>query len=306
MNELHEQLAQKYTLELRIDNALGAHCTDVDGPWYLCYSAMHCRIVDAAYASALTLAERACVQFHTAADQNGYARARAEAAIARYHLGQYQQALIELAACPPSEHPICTAALAMATYLNHLGQGQLMEAITAAKRGLRSLCEVDDKLSRIAWQITFQRNLVSAYHFTGDLAMARRSAQTALALADDCQTANYTLYWALYELGLLEQRAGTFDRALDLLHRAREIIQRDGPREPLWRWVIYAKGQTLRDLGRLQEAAQCYSIGGWGEGDDGPLMLWLLQGRYADICIAIEARLAAAHASSSTFEVLKC
>jgi DNA-binding SARP family transcriptional activator len=299
-----ETRARRCTLELRLDDALAAHADDAAGPWLLCYRAMHCRIADAAYASALALAERACRLFQNAADREGYARALAEAAIARYHLGQYQHALNELAACPPPESPICAAALAFAAYLNHIGQGELTPAIAAAENGLRVLNGSCDEHSRVAWQIVLHRNLVPAYHFAGNLHAARQSAATAITLAEEHASPGYTLHWALYEAGLLEQRAGAFERALGLLRRARELIERDGPREPLWRWVICAEGQTLRDLGRLDDAAQCYTLGGWGEGDDGPLMLWLLQGRLAEARIATEARLAAAHASASTFEVL--
>ncbi len=265
---------------------------------------MHRRIADAAYADALSLAERACRQFHLAGDRDGFARALAEAAIVRYHLGQHQRALDDLAACPPPACPVCAAALALAAYLNYIGQGDLPPSVAAAEHGLAALQQVQSEAGVDAWRIALHRNLVPACHFMGNLDRARRHAETALALAEQPATPGYTRHWALYEAGLLEQRAGAFDRALALLRHARELVEREGPREPLWRWAICAEGQTLRDMGRLDEAAQCYALGGWGEGDDGPLMLWLLQGRFTEARIATEARLAAALAASSTFEQL--
>ncbi|MCG8353648.1 MAG: hypothetical protein MI924_38280 [Chloroflexales bacterium] len=136
--------------------------------------------------------------------------------------------------------------------------------------------------------------------------MARQLADEALQLAEVHQIDDYHYHWILYERGLLEQRAGNFAHALQLLQQARthceHAAERNGTVSPIWRWIVAAEGHTLRDQGDLSAADACYQRSGWGEGEDGPLMLWLLQERWNEASCAAEARLTAAHASHATFE----
>jgi hypothetical protein len=148
-------------------------------PWLLCYQAMEQRLMHADHVSALRLAQVALSRFERLGDADGYARTLAEAAFARYHLGQYATALAEIAACPPPGQPACVAALALAAYINHVGINAPREAIRSAQQGLRALEDEADSRRRAVWRIVLQRNLTAAYHYTGDLAAARRVARSA-------------------------------------------------------------------------------------------------------------------------------
>jgi DNA-binding SARP family transcriptional activator len=272
-------------------------------PWLRCYRALESRIQRGDPAVALQHALTAAADFETQGDGDGYARALAEACINRYMLGQYEKALHMLAACPQPARPAARASLAFASYVNLVGQGQLDAAISAGEAGLHALASEPDTDTRIAWTIVLQRNLCPAYHFAGRLTTARAAAELAVQLAEAYRPKSHLYHWALYEYGLLEGRAGRFELALALLRQARRLIEATGCREPLWRWVVAAEGQSLRDMGQLDGAAACYNDAGWGEGDDGPLLLWLLQGRQNEARIATEARLTAALAADSAFEI---
>jgi DNA-binding SARP family transcriptional activator len=305
-----ESRAIELTLNLSIDSALTEAIDQLSAgeagslsPWLLCYQAMERRRSHGDYAGTLKLAQEAMARFERPGDRDGYARALAEATIARYHFGQYTLALAEIAACPPPQQPACVAALALAAYVNHVGINNLPEAVRAAESGLVALEAEPGTPQWRAWRVVLQRNLASAYHFQGKLTAARRAAEDALQLAEAYDANDYLYDWALYEYGLLEQRAGRLDLALDILRRARARLERSVAPAPIWRWVVAAEGHALRDLALLKEADECYRRGGWGEGDDGPLMLWLLQGRHNEARMAAEARLAAAHASAAAFEV---
>jgi hypothetical protein len=52
-------------------------------------------------------------------------RALAEAAVARYQLGQRTAALAELLACATPTEPACVAALMLATFVNAVGVDDL-------------------------------------------------------------------------------------------------------------------------------------------------------------------------------------
>src|SRR5207253_2282697 len=102
------------------------------------------------------------------------------------------------------------AALAQAGYVNLVGINALPQAIQAAERGLRAIEDEVNPARRATWRIVLQRNLVAAYHYQGDLPAARAAAD-AVARAEDQPTNSYLYDWALYEAGLLEQRAGWLD-----------------------------------------------------------------------------------------------
>ncbi len=296
------RLLQPRAAELARDLRLDSLLTDAimrlphvelcfDTPWLLCYQALECRLVRGDYVAARQLCQLALEQFERLGDTDGYAYALASVAIARYHLGQYATALAELDARPCSEDPTCRAALAFAAYLNYLGQDMLEQAIRAAHCGLHALEYESHELRRIHWRMVLQRNLVAAYHFRGELAAARRAGEEAVALAERHFATEGAYAWSLYELGLLEQRAGRLQLALTLLQRARSHLEQTTRYAVLWRWLLVAEGHTLRDTGDLEAADERYRLGGWGEGEDGPLMLWLLQGRYAEARYAAESRL---------------
>ena len=302
--------AASRVLDLHLDGALGAAIALLpdlqacrDAGYLLCYRAMEHRLVYGDYAGAVNLAQRAVARFDELGDREGRARALAEGAIARYHLGQHALALAELAACPAAHQPTVRAALCFATFLNHIGTDALAESVAAANRGLQAIA-AESRLTRaMIWRIVLQRNLAMTYHFQGDLDTARRLMEEAVYLAAQYHTGRYAYDWTLYELGLLGRRAGWLDRALSLLRTAREGIEQTTARAALWRWIVVAEGHTLRDLGQLEAAEERYRLGGWGEGDEGPLMLWLLQGRHVEARFAAEARLIAARAAASPVEV---
>jgi DNA-binding SARP family transcriptional activator len=298
-----EQQATKLALGLHVDTVLTQtidHLINADSnltaPWLLCYKAMACRF-RGEYDTALTCAQTAAAQFVRLGRRDGHARALAEVAIVRYHLGQFTSALAELAACPTPDDPICAAALWFAAYLNRMGLDMLADAINAAQQGLNALEHEPDPDRLRPWRIVLQRNLAAAYHFQGDGRAARQAAEEAVSLAEVCSHESYLYDWSLYELGVVEQRAGRLDVALAILQEVRARIERVATRTPLWRWTLVAQAHTLRDLGRLDEAAECFQCAGWGEGDEGPLMLWLLQGRRVEARCAVEAYMRAAHAS---------
>jgi DNA-binding SARP family transcriptional activator len=309
LSQLLEARAAKQVLDRSIDGALDDVIARLmpevwaESAWVLCYRAMEQRVCRGDYVAACQLGHAAVEQFARRGDDDGHARALAEVAIARYHLGQYIIALTELAACPLPQQPACAAALLFATYLNQIGTGALAEAITTAHCGLQAITREHDRLRWMSWRIVLQRNLAVAYHYQGELVAARQVAEDALQLAKPCYTSSYVYTWSLYELGVLEQRAGRLELALTLLQRARERVEQSAGADPLWRWIVVAEGHALRDNGQLAAADERYRLGGWGEGDEGPLMLWLLQGSHMEARLAVEARLAAAHASASPFEV---
>lgn len=290
--------AAELARDVRLDSLLTAAIARLphielcfDTPWLLCYQALERRLVRGDYVAARRLAQLAMEQFERLGDGDGYAYALASVAIARYHLGQYAAALAELDARPCVEDPTCRAALSFAAYLNYLGLDQLEQAIRAAHCGLHALEYEPREARRIHWRIVLQRNLVAAYHFRGELAAARRAGEEAVALAERHFATEGFYAWSLYELGLLEQRAGRLDLALTLLQQARTHLEQTTRYDVLWRWILVAQGHTLRDMGDLEAADERYRLGGWGEGEDGPLMLWLLQGRYAEARYAAESRL---------------
>lgn len=305
-----EPRAAKLVLDRRLDGAL----TEVIGrlsaaelarwPWLLCYLAMEQRISHADYGAACRSGQMAIEQFVRNGDNNGRARALAEVALAQYHLGQYATALAALETCPPPTQPSCAAALFFAAFLSHLGIGALAEAVHAAHQALHLIEREPDIVRRTTWRIALQRNLGVAYHFQGELASAHSAVEDALQMAKQFCASDYAYIWSLYEMGLLEQRAGRLDLALTCLRRAHELVDRSISREPLWRWIVVAEGHALRDMGHLEAAEERYRLGGWGEGDEGPLMLWLLQGQHAQARFAAEARLVAAHASASAFDAI--
>ncbi|NOK60720.1 MAG: hypothetical protein GFH27_549297n321 [Chloroflexi bacterium AL-W] len=204
-----------------------------------------------------------------------------------------------MAECPLPDDPTCAASLFFARYLNELGLDNLHAAIDSGRAGFAALQRETTLERRMVWRIALQRNIAVAYHCVGDLAAARAAIDDALQLVEQYQPQRYKYTWSLYEKGVLEQRAGYFDTALDFLCRAEEGLQHDHHSGPLERWIIVAKGHLLRDTGQLAEAEACFQRGGWGEGTEGPLMLWLLQGRYTEARCAAEAHLAAAQASDS-------
>lgn len=309
LNGMIEARAAKCVLDHTIDAALsemiiraGAAARCDDTPWALCYQAMEQRVCRGDYIGACRLGQAATEQFARHGDAGGHARACAETAIARYHLGQYMIALTELSSCPMPDQPACAAALLLAIHLNQSGVGALAEAVEAARRGLQDLEREPDPARRVIWRAALLRGLAAAQHHQGELAAARRALEEAVALARPCYANSYAYYRSIYEQGVLEQRAGRLDLALALLQRARERAEQSPCREPLWRWIVVAEGHALRDKGQLDEAGERYQSGGWGEGGEGPLMLWLLQGRRDEARLAVEARLAAAYASASPFE----
>ena len=267
-------------------------------PWLGCYRAMLARLAGDAD-SALTFAQAAAAEFACRRDLDGHARAVAEAAIAAYLLGRFAWGLAETRACPAPADPSCAAALYLADFLNHLGLDELDAAIEAGERGLRVIESEPKAARRVAWETVLRRNLAAAYHFRGDLPAARQALDAALRLATRQRQNPYLYTWTLSEYGLLLARAGDLDEALSTLRRARARVERDGPREPLACWIAAAEGRVLRDMGRLDEAEACYQRGGWGEGDEGPLMLWLLQGKHTEARCAADAAQSAALASAS-------
>src|SRR5262245_11088126 len=115
-----ERQAIEAIFDLRCDDALNealeqqpAVAADHLSPWLLCYQAMERRLSRGDHGATLRLAQAACTRFEALGDADGRARAVAEAALARYHLGQYTAALADIAACPAAEWPSCTAALAL-------------------------------------------------------------------------------------------------------------------------------------------------------------------------------------------------
>jgi DNA-binding SARP family transcriptional activator len=304
-----EPRATEAVLDLRLDNAVDALLAGISPadlahapPFTLCYAAMEQSTRRGDYPTALELAQAAIEQFERRGDGAGYARATAEAGIARYHLGQHATALLELQRCPIPWDPSCAAALCLALCLNHLGADALPEAVRAATRGLEASEHEPNLPRRANWRMSLQRNLVAAYHFQGELDAARRAVRDTARLAARYETGEGIPAWCLYEWGLLEQRAGRFPLALKLLARARARVEQQGRHEALWRWIVAAEGHTLRDMGMLDAADARYHQSGWGEGDDGPLLLWLLQGRQMEARCAAEARLAAARAAGSPVE----
>src|SRR5689334_12969141 len=172
--------AMESILELRLDDVLTDsidRLTNIDGvdrsPWLLCYQAMERRLSGTGHSPALRLAQAAQAHFTRSGDMDGYARALAEAALARYHLGQYATALAEIAACAPPQQPSCAAALALAAYVNQVGINALPAAIQAAEQGLRALDCEPNAARRATWRIVLQRNLAVADHYQGQLAAAR-------------------------------------------------------------------------------------------------------------------------------------
>lgn len=306
-----ELRAMDLTLDLRVDHRFDEAITSLPDspiltayPWLLCYQAMEYRLVRGDYAAVLQTGQAALAQFKLLGNVNGQARALAEVAIAHYFLGQYTTALTLVMTAPSPTCPACIAALALAACVNHVGQGALEEAVRSAQRGLHALTRESNVLRRATWRIVLQRNAAVAYHFQGHLTTARQSAEAALCLAEQYRTDSYLYDWSLYELGLLEQRAGQLDRALTFLRRVHARVEHAPGRDPIWRWSVVAKGHTLRDQGLLEAADACYRRAGCGEGEDGPLMLWLLQGRRAEARCAAEARLVGAYASESQIEVI--
>lgn len=307
MNERH---ACDLTLRLLLDHDLQSDLVSVSidsettpWPWILCYQAMEQRIAHAHFESAISLARTARASFQAMDDRDGVGRATAEIGIALYHLGQYQTALSAIAACPSPDNPACRGALYFATYLNLIGMGELLPAIAVLQQGIDVLDLETNIQWRVPWHIVLLRNLAPAYHFNGKLLLARQVAEEALSLAMQHCPQDYMYAWSFYELGLLEQRAGQLNRALDLLQQARSYVEQ-ASNQLIYRFIVVAEGLTLRDMNRLDAAVVCHNNAGWGEGDDGPLMLWLLQGRLLETRCAAEARLAGAYASSSQFEIL--
>lgn len=300
-----EDQALEYVLHLRVEADMTQQITHVtEGQpdrallWLYCYRAMECRL-HGDYDAALAFGQTAVVQFERVGNGDGYARALAEAAIARYHLGQFTTALAELSTCSIPHDPVCTASLCLAMYLNRMGLDMLAEAVTAARKGLNALEHEPDQARRIIWRIVLQRNLAAAYHFQGHLSAARQAAEEAVCLAEAYRHAWYMYDWSRYELGVLEQRAGRLDIAFAILQQVRTLIEQSLTHTPLWRWIIAAQAHVLRDLGRLDEAEDYFRQAGWGEGDEGPLLLWLLQGRLTEARCAAEAYLTAAHAAAA-------
>jgi DNA-binding SARP family transcriptional activator len=299
-----EVRAAAAALDLRLDDVLTAELTQHPGqwaalPWVLCYLAMERRLAQGAYGATIGLGRAAARLFEQTGNPAGQARALAEVGIGLYFLGRYTAALDELSTCPLPQHPTAAAALSFALYLNHIGLDNLHEAVHAAQQGLSILDHERHETRRTSWRIVLQRNLVAAYHFLGDLDAARRAAEEAVALAATQHTNDYLYNWTQYEQAVLEQRAGRLDAALAILRSVRARLEAEAQHEPLWRWVAVAEGRALRDMGRLDEAEACFRAGGWGEGDEGPLLLWLLQGRHTEARCAAEAALAAASASVS-------
>ncbi|MBC8159749.1 MAG: tetratricopeptide repeat protein [Roseiflexaceae bacterium] len=284
-------------LDIKRDSTL-ENVSATNQPWLLCYQAMALRL-DGDFVLAQNLAGQAAALFAQAQDSDGQARAVAEQAIARYHLGQFAQALAELGRCPPPSNSTCAAALQFAAYLNLLGQDALDGALDAGRQACARIANEPNIQRRTTWQIVISRNLAAALHCAGELAAARQAAESAVNLAETQVPGSLVLAWCLYELGVLEQRAGQLARALDLLDRAHNLADQHAERGTLGRWTLAAQGQTLRDMGRLDQAEAYLARGGWGEDDGGPLMLWLLQGRQSEARLAAEARLVAAHASAA-------
>jgi DNA-binding SARP family transcriptional activator len=297
-----EQHAAACVLDLRLDAELtqqiAARAASDAMPWLRCYAAFE-RRVSGDYAAALALGQQAAALFMQAGDANGQARATAEVAIVRYHLGQYTAALSDLSACPPPPDPVCMAALHFAAFLNNIGRDVLDEAVADVEHGLSVLEQEANEQRRAAWRVVLQRNVAAAYHFQGNLRAAEAAAREAVHLAETFNRSPYTYCWSLYELGVLQQRAGQLQAALETLQRVREQIGQSAQFMPLRRWIAVAEGHTLRDMGRLAEAEARFRAGGWGEGDEGPLMLWLLQGRTVEARFAAEAQQAVGRASGS-------
>jgi tetratricopeptide (TPR) repeat protein len=95
------------------------------------------------------------------------------------------------------------------------------EAVQAAQQGLHVLDREQDTQRRTIWRIVLLRNLAVAYHFQGQLNAARGALEEAIHLAELYRTNSYLYDWTLYEYGLLEQRAGRLDLALEILRDAR-------------------------------------------------------------------------------------
>src|SRR5262245_40765707 len=107
-----ERQAIEAILDLRCDDRLdecigqlSPGAADRLSPWLFCYQAMQRRLMRGDYGATLRLAQSACRRFEDLGDADGRARAVAEAALARYHLGQYTIALGEIEACPAAEWP---------------------------------------------------------------------------------------------------------------------------------------------------------------------------------------------------------
>lgn len=277
--------------------------TYLKSPWLWCWKAMEQRIIYGDYVAALQHAQYAIEMFTRSDDDNGKARAVAEAAIAHYHLGQYSDALQLLKASPSPTQASCLAAQALAAYLNTVGLNDLTCAIEYIKQGIIALAHEPDAKRRVRWQIALKRNLMAAYHYRGDLVAARQVSDEAFQLVEAYQIKDYHYSWLLYERGLLEQRAGQLSYAIEVLRAARGYCEQMTASAPLWNWIVAAEGHALRDQGNLIAADATYQLSGWGEGDEGPLMLWLLLERWNEARCAAEARLAAAHASHAIFEI---
>jgi hypothetical protein len=167
-----ELRANEMVLKLQLDDALTEALDQLPeaevaslSPWLLCYLALERRVSHADYNAALRYAQAALTRFACRGDRDGSVRALAEAAIARYHLGQYAIALAEISDYLPPKQPSCIAAMALAAYVNLVGINKLSAAIQAATWGLRALEEEPDTLACTTWRIVLQRNLAAAYHY---------------------------------------------------------------------------------------------------------------------------------------------
>ena len=297
--------ARERALELRLDETLTSAITamleaDPSGmqPWLLCYKAMERRLAGD-FEQVLRLGQAAAASFAQQSDRDGQARATAEVGIAAYLLGRFNAGLDELAACPWPYESACTAALCLAGYLNRIGLGMLAEAVAIAEQGLHVLGDETEYLRQSAWRIVLQRNLAVAYHYQGRLHAALQIADESIWLAEQWRENVYLFHWTLYERGQLLHSAGRLQEALEVLTQVREQVEHTPYQEPLLGWICAALGHMLRDLGRLDEAAAAFQCCGWGEGDEGPLMLWLLQGKYTEVRCGAEAMLRSAQAANS-------
>jgi hypothetical protein len=191
-SELLSQLtprARASVLELRLDDALTnsiGRLAPIGGvehlPWLLCYQAMERRLSGSDHDLALGLAQAALDHFTRSGDWDGHARALAEVAIARYHLGQYTTALAEIAACPPPTQPSCAAALALAAYVNQVGINALPAANQAAEQGLRALDHAPNavRCAAVADRVAAQpRGGLSISRSAGSCARRRRRCRSA-------------------------------------------------------------------------------------------------------------------------------
>lgn len=230
-------------------------------PWMLCLRARLSQM-SGKREEALSLLERAFLLFQAGNDREGMAFAEGEIAYVEFRSGRLRDSIRHFAsAIARVEAPgALKSELLVMQAMACVDAGMLDEAVRSCEASAEGLATVEDEFKRWWGRSRSSRHIALVHMEMGDLEAALRIAREAHEFCVDRQIGEHEESWTLSSLGAVLWASGELYEAIRTFERALSLSSRYTANEAQFISLWY--GNSLRDIGRYEDAAASYSRGG--------------------------------------------